>query len=154
MIFISDFGRRSEVSIEDNFECLEKLSMLHFFRFFGLSGFYCNIEKQQFLSTIVLFRCFVQNWVHRGGNPTFSCWKTQVWKMDKMKKVNVSGNYELSKRKIKEHKWTILPSIKNLYDSNVFVDEVDEKDEASGFLVVWVWKESFLWRFRPITILI
>ena len=57
-----------------------------FFGKFGLSGFWCNAQNQRFVTSILLYKCFVFDWVLDGGIRTCNGWGVRVWILSRMKK--------------------------------------------------------------------
>ena len=96
-----DFDRRNEAysygwqkSLRLN---VEKFINKMFFGNFGLSGLWYNEQNQRFFTSILLYKCYVLDWVHDGGIRTCSSWAIQVWKLTELKKSNSSWNFRTVK---------------------------------------------------------
>ena len=81
-----------------------------FFGIFGPSGLQYNEQNQQFLISILLYKFYVSDCVHDGGNRTLSGWRLKVQKLSELKKVALLRNFPQPRQWCNEHKLTILPS--------------------------------------------
>ena len=100
------------VTKQDDFEGGEKLLITCSFGNFGLTGIWCNKQKNSFTPFwIPLFNFHFSDRVHDGGSRTCNGWGIQVSKRGEAKKVALLGNFGLLGHWCKEHKPTILPLI-------------------------------------------
>ena len=69
-----------------------------FSRKFGMSWLWCNEQNQRLFTSLLLYKCYVWDWVFVGGIWTCSGWRIQVWKLSEIKKSSTTWKFRPLKK--------------------------------------------------------